>query len=140
GEFGINALLAGEFGVPVVFVSGCNLLIEEAKSHINDIHVAQVKRSVNRVTSENVHPDVACARIEAGVTESLQHAHSIEAYTLAEDEFTFEVTFVNTLLADVAATLPIVQKRDPLTVHYTSTNILNGYLIMRSLVMMANNY
>src|SRR5699024_1298218 len=45
GEFGLNALVAGHFNVPVVFVSGCNLLAEEATSFISNIQTGVVKET-----------------------------------------------------------------------------------------------
>jgi D-amino peptidase len=140
GEFGMNALVAGELGVPVVFVSGCNLLVEEAKMLIENIGAAQVKRTINQVTSENLHPDISCELIEKGVTDSIVNWQSIQPYKLEGNEFNFEILFSSTLFADVADTLPIVKKNSPLSVQYSTGNIIDGYLIMRSLIMMANNY
>src|SRR5699024_4211310 len=140
GEFGMNALVAGDHGVPVVFVSGCHLLIEEAKNHIKNIHSAEVKRSINRVTSENLHPDVACERIEKGVVHALQNKSLYQSYQLNANNLTFDLMFKDTLMADVAATLPIIEKSDLECVRFNTNNITNGYLIIRSLIMMTNNY
>lgn len=140
GEFGINALIAGEYGVPAVFVSGCNLLVEEAKKHIQNIHSAQVKHTINRVTTESLHPDMACELIKNGVIQALQHNEIVKPYKLTNRNYDFELYFTNTLLADVAETLPLVQRKDPLCISYRVDNIIEGYLILRSLIMMANNY
>lgn len=140
GEFGMNTLVAGELGVPVVFVSGCNLLVEEAKALIGNIGTAQVKRTINQVTSENLHPDISCGLIEKGVTDSLLNCKSIRPYKLDSNDYQFEIQFSSTIFADIADTLPIVKKNGPLSVQYNTDHIIDGYLIMRSLIMMANNY
>lgn len=137
GEFGINALLAGKFNVPVVFVSGCQLTIAEAKEHVPTIGSNEAKRSINRVTAEGVHPEVSCESIRAGVKEALVRRATIEPYRLADDSYTFELCFVNTMCADTAATLPIVEQTSPLTVRFTNDDIVDGFLTLRSLIMMA---
>lgn len=140
GEFGINALIAGEYGVPVVFVSGCNFLVEEAKTHIQNIQSAQVKHTINGVAAENLHPDMACELIEKGVRQALQHNEMGQPYQLKQKDNDFELYFANTLFADVAETLPIVQRNGPLSVRYKVNHIIEGYLILRSVILMANNY
>lgn len=140
GEFGINALLAGEYQVPVVFVSGCNLLSKEAKGHIPEITCAEVKRTINRVTAENCHPRESCKRIEAGVKEALQNRNIIDYYRLDNNAgFQFKVSFLNSGMADVAEILPIVERADPLSVRFSSDNAVDGYRIVKSLIMMAAN-
>lgn len=138
GEFGINALVCGELDVPVVFVSGCNLLAEEAKSLIENIYTAEVKRTVNQVASENVHPEVAREMIEDGVAEALENYQSIKPYRLEGEAFHFELEFYKTLQADMAAILPFVKEKDPLTVEFRTDNVTDGYRIIRSLLMMVD--
>ncbi|MFA1821423.1 M55 family metallopeptidase [Virgibacillus oceani] len=140
GEFGLNALIAGEHDVPVAFVSGCNLLVDEAKSHIDNIVIAQVKRTINQVTSESLHPELSCELIEQGVTNALLNYNAIQPFKLNTKAFNFELQFTKTLFADIAATMPMVKKRDPLSVYYSTDNFIDGFLILRGLIMMANNY
>src|SRR5699024_2654368 len=136
GEFGINALLAGSFHVPVVFVSGCNLTVDEAKKHIPTIGFNETKRSINRVSAESVHPEVSCERIRAGVKKALQRRTEIEPYRL-RGAFTCDLCFVNTLCADTAGTLPIVEQTSPVCVRFTDENMVYGFRTLRSLIMMA---
>lgn len=138
GEFGMNALLAGAFNVPVVFVSGCDLTVAEAKKHVPAIGYNQTKRSINRVAAESLHPNVSCERIRTGVKDALQKRTVILPYRL-DDAYTFELCFVNTLCADAAGTLPIVEQTTPVCVRFTDQNIVDGFRIMRSLIMMAGS-
>lgn len=138
GEFGINALVAGEFDVPVVFVSGCNLLTEEAKFHIPEITAIEVKRTINRTASENLHPEVARSRIEAGVADALRN-QKVTPYRLDADAFTFDLKFSCTLFADVAAMLPIVKKVNPTTVQFVTDKVTDGYMMMRGLMTMVES-
>lgn len=138
GEFGINTLLAGEYNVPVVFVSGCDLTVAEAKEHVPAIGSNETKRSINRVAAESFHPDVSCERIRSGVKEALYKRADITPYRL-DDSYTFELCFVNTLCADAAGTLPIVEQTSPVCVRFTDESIVDGFRTMRSLIMMAGS-
>ncbi|WP_126426821.1 M55 family metallopeptidase [Brevibacillus marinus] len=51
GEFGFNAIYAGLFGVPVVMVSGDDLVAEEARQLIPGIYTAVVKQAVSRTAA-----------------------------------------------------------------------------------------
>lgn len=138
GEFGLNALVAGEFNVPVVFVSGCDQLAKEAKAHIPEITAAEVKRTINQAASENLHPEVAQQLIKEGVEQAILRKQAVPPYRLDVKEYSFELQFSKTLYADIADTLPIVTKIDPLTVAFQTNTALGGYLIARSLIKMAN--
>jgi D-amino peptidase len=46
-EAGFNAAIAGEFGVPVVFVSGDQAISEEAKRLLGPIETASVKQAID---------------------------------------------------------------------------------------------
>src|SRR5690625_463752 len=133
GEFGINSLLAGYYDVPVVFISGCNLTIAEAKSHIANIYYAEVKRTIHRTSAENLHPTIARKLIEKGVKESLINKHKIASYCL-ENVRAYEVviSFSNTEYADIVATLAIVKRKDSLSIMCRAKNMLNAYKMIKS--------
>lgn len=138
GEFGLNALIAGAFNVPVVFTSGCNFLKEEASALIPSIYTAVVKESINRTTAKNLHPVRARDKIQELSKEALLHANSVAPFQI-EGPYHFDMQFLNTGLADAAEILPFVKRRDPLTVYFEVDNLLDGYRMVRSLIMIGNS-
>lgn len=140
GEFGINALIAGEYKVPTVFVSGCHLLVEESKTLVPNIYAAQVKETVNRVSTMSLHPERSCELIKSRVTEALKNYHSIEPYVLSDDTFTFDVQFLSTLSADIAEILPYITRKDPSSITFKAASVVEGFRILRSVIMMASSY
>ena len=46
GEYGLNAYLAGSFGVPIIMLSGDDKVIEQARLIMADIEYAEVKKSL----------------------------------------------------------------------------------------------
>jgi D-amino peptidase len=71
GESGINALAAAGHGVPVVLVTGDQVVGPEAEPFCPGIRSVVVKTSVSREAAESLHPDVACELVRAGARESL---------------------------------------------------------------------
>lgn len=138
GEFGINALLAGHYQVPSVFVSGCHLTVAEAKSHVPNIYHAEVKETINRTVAKNLHPEVSRELIEKGVKKGLTHKDTIQPLQLDDqNNMNIEISFLNTALADVVESLPMVNRVDPLTIGYTASNMAEGYRMIRSMLSMA---
>lgn len=137
GEFGLNALVAGAKKVPVVFTSGCDLLIEEARALIPCIHPAVVKRTINRTVAQNLHPVKAREQIEKVAQEALQHHSEIPPFTM-EAPYIFELKFLTTGLADAAEIMPYVDRKDSLTVSFQTEDVVSGYQLIRSLIMMAS--
>nr|WP_286170900.1 M55 family metallopeptidase [Lentibacillus populi] len=138
GEFGLNAAVAGYFGVPVVMVSGCNRLSEEAAELIPNIHTTVVKETINRTTAVNKSQELVYQLIKMETSASLNEKNSIEPFTL-DGPILVEMSFLHSGLADAAEILPIVKRKDPLSIEYRAGTILEAYRFIRSLIMMANN-
>jgi D-amino peptidase len=66
GESGINALAALACGVPIAFISGDSVTLEEAAWFAPDCVGVMTKESVTRFAAHNLHPRTARQRIEAG--------------------------------------------------------------------------
>jgi D-amino peptidase len=71
GEFGLNAMLAGYFGVPCVFVSGDDKVVAEARALVPDIGTATVKMSLARTCTQALPPAVTGQLIKEAVQAAL---------------------------------------------------------------------
>jgi D-amino peptidase len=72
GESGINALVAGHFGVPIALVSGDQVTKEETLPFGPDAEYAVVKESVTRFSALNLHPEVARDLIREGAERAVR--------------------------------------------------------------------
>jgi len=115
GEFGLNAALAGWYGVPSVFISGDAAVAAEAMSFVPDIRTAVVKWGVGRYAAKCLHPKRARALIKRTATEALANAGGIEPYR-AEEPVEVKLRCVTSTMADVAALLPYAERVDGKTV------------------------
>lgn len=63
GEYGLNAYLAGSFGVPIIMLSGDDKVIEQARLIMADIEYAEVKKSLGYFEGEHLPLKESHARI-----------------------------------------------------------------------------
>ena len=72
GETGLNAALAGAYGVPVVLVAGDRAVTEEARALLGEIETVAVKDGVTRTAAQCLHPQVAQDRIRQAAERALR--------------------------------------------------------------------
>jgi D-amino peptidase len=104
GESALNALVAAYYGVPIALVTGDQVTAAEAKALVPEIETIEVKRSVSRYAAENLHPEVARARIREGAGRAVSRARAIGAPRFGPAT-RLEVTFLTADMAEMAAWL-----------------------------------
>jgi D-amino peptidase len=110
GEFGINALVAGHFGVPVVFVSGDIKAVAQARAYIGDHLVGVVvKEGLSTFAALHLHPTKAQELIRQGAEEAARKAGAAKPLVLPKG-CTVEVEFEHQSRADQAAYVPKVRR------------------------------
>jgi len=80
-ETGYNALMAGHFDVPVVFVSGDKAVCDQALALLGSVETVAVKEGIG-AAALNLHPEVAREQIRAGVRQALQNLDDYKPYKL----------------------------------------------------------
>jgi D-amino peptidase len=115
-EFLLHAYAAGSEGVPVVFLSGDEGICDRARAHIPAIHTVAVKRGLGDSTV-NLHPRVACERIQAGVSEALRGR--LEACKIEMNPpFAVEIRYRRHAAAYQASFYPGAELKDPYTLQF----------------------
>jgi D-amino peptidase len=104
GESALNALVAAQYGVPIVLVTGDQVTAAEARALVPEVEAVEVKRSVSRFAAESLHPEVACARIYESAARAVQRAGDIPVSRFRPDT-RIEVTFLTADMAEMAAWL-----------------------------------
>jgi D-amino peptidase len=70
GETGINAAIAGHYGVPVALVTGDKKLAEEAQTFLKNVKTVVVKEAVGRTAARCLSPIKARQLIKKGCSKS----------------------------------------------------------------------
>ncbi len=71
GELGLNAAVAGAFGVPLAFASGDDKLAAEAQALVPGVETVTVKDGLSWSAARLLAPDVAQAALRAGARRAL---------------------------------------------------------------------
>jgi D-amino peptidase len=134
GEIGLNAALAGEFGVPVAFVSGDQTAVAEAKDWLgDDVAGVVVKQGLARYAARSLSPSIAHDRIRAGVAEALQRRREPLRLT---GSLNLGIDYLKTAQADVAAIMPGAERIAPRTIEYSADDYLTLFRAFRALFLL----
>ena len=126
GEIALNAALCGHYGAPVVFLSGDDMMEQEAKALLGDVECAVTKYAIDRWTARCVGLERSRERIRAGAANALRRLSSFTPYTV-DGPITLEVEFSSTSEAYWAALVPGTERKNHRTVAYTGENIAEAW-------------
>jgi D-amino peptidase len=130
----MNALLAAEYAVPVVLVTGDDLCCEDARDWAPDAAMGVVKTCVDRYSAICLPPELSAARITEAATQGLRALTRPAGPAPAPAEgYTYEVSFDAAHLAPAACYIPGVEQVDPLTVRYTLPTMYEAIRCFRAL-------
>jgi len=133
-ELGLNALIAGHFNVPVVFVSGDRAACQEAKEILgNNVTVLAVKDGIGRYAANSMSLQMAQTLTRQKVKEALQRRNEKTPFRLTPP-FIIELTYLRSSQADLATLIPGVKRLDARTVQITSDNVITGFKFFRALI------
>ncbi len=124
-EGGINAAIAGHFGVPIVLVSGDDAAVEEVSGLLGGIGEAVVKWNSGFHSATTLTPEAGEAVIREAVGDAMRSIAGAEPYVL-ETPITVEITFKNYLPAEVLSYLRDVERADAHTIRYVAEDMLDA--------------
>lgn len=139
GEYGLNAALAGHFGVPVIMVSGDQTACAEVEDLIGDVERAVVKQATGRYSAECLPPQVTQEMIflsAARAVSRLADGDSPDPFVL-DSPIRAAVEFFTSDMADRASWAPAAQ-REGTRVSLTGQTMDAVYRGFRALVMLAS--
>ena len=121
-EASINAAIAGDFGVPVVMISGDDAVVEEAQRVVGDMEGAVVKWSLGFHSARTLMPEASYALIAARVRTALGRLDSFRPYVI-EGPIELEISFKNYMPAELMAYLPNVDRVDSHTIRFVGQDM-----------------
>lgn len=122
-EAGINARIAGHFGVPVVLISGDDAAVAETQRMVEGIEGAVVKRALGFHSAVTMTPQAAAALVRDRVRTALARRTSVRPVRL-ETPVRLDLTFKNYRPAELLALLPNVERTDSHTIRFIGRDAL----------------
>ena len=138
GEYGLNAALAGHFGVPVVMASGDQTACRQMSDLLAEIETAVVKQASGHYAAECLAPQVTHDLIYEAAVRALGRLAegNIPDPFVLDPPVRVAVEFFTSDMADRASLLPDTQ-REGRSVSYTAREMETAYRAFRSMVTMA---
>ena len=137
GEFGINAAIAGHFGVPVVFVSGDNLAVTQTQQMLGPQVVGvAVKEGISSTAAMHMQPQAAEDRIREMAEKAMGHIATATPYVLAESA-RIELDFDHQSRADQAVLIEGVERVGERTIAFSAGNGLQFCRRFRAVMKLA---
>ncbi|MBA2246752.1 MAG: M55 family metallopeptidase [Chloroflexia bacterium] len=138
GEFGINAAIAGHYGVPVTLVTGDDKAVAQTREFLGEQVVGvAVKEGISTFAALHLHPARAVDLIRDGARKAVAAAGSASPYVFPRGA-TVELEFDHQARADQAALCPRVERAGDRTIVFSPSDGLELCRIFRAVMKLAS--
>jgi D-amino peptidase len=138
GEYGLNGAVAGSYGVPVVFVSGDQAFVKEARAFFPNVDALAVKEGIGFFAAKTMHPLEAREQIRSRVKAALGRKDNRTPVRLTAP-ITLEVEVGELSWADKIAIVPGIERIDGRTVRFSASDMPTIYRVARVIMMLARD-
>ncbi|WP_436758428.1 M55 family metallopeptidase [Streptosporangium sp. V21-05] len=134
GEIGINTLLAGSYGVPVVLASGDEAACDEFSALAPRAVTVPVKRGLGQHAADTLHPQEVQDRLRQGAGQAMR-LHADDPPALVSRPPQVEVDLHQPRSADFSALIPGVT-RSGRTVFFTAETMTAAYGMLQLIALL----
>lgn len=136
GEIGLNAALAGAYGVPVGLVTGDQAATREASDLLGpELRVVTVKQASGRQAACCIHPEEAQSLIRQAAEQAIT---TRVAPLVLETPIVLRLVLKSSEMADYASLIPGSRRLDGYTVEYAHDDYRVVYQVLRAMVKLAS--
>ncbi|WP_429841270.1 M55 family metallopeptidase [Brevibacillus sp. FIR094] len=134
GEAGLNAAIAGAYGVPVVLVTGDSQTAKEVEEDIPGVFTVAVKTGITGLSSQAMHPVRARELIRQQAKEALLHRSTVKPLE-QRVENTIEVEFTKSQFATAVSWMPGIELIEGRTVRFHSPDLLSMMPVLQAMLL-----
>jgi D-amino peptidase len=137
GEYGLNAAVAGHFGVPVIMASGDQTACRQMSELLGDLETAVVKQASGRFAAECLSPLVSQELIYAAANRAVERlaAGDVPEPFVVDTPVRVTVEFFSSDMADRASRIPFTE-REGTRVSFNAPEMIVAYSAFRAMVTM----
>jgi D-amino peptidase len=136
GEIGLNALLAGESGVPVALCTGDDKAMAEARQLLGDVETVTVKVGLDRYAARCKHRSVVEREIKQAAERTMRDIDRFRPFSLGTP-VVMEIDWATTIHAEWASQIPTSQRTGPRTVRWSCEDFFAAMRIFNVANMVA---
>ncbi len=138
GESAINALVAAHYDVPIIFISGDEVTVQEARNIAPNAEKVVVKQSLGRFAAAHIHPTIACELLRKGASRAVSNVNNMRP-PVFQQPVSLEVTFLVADMAEMALWVRGVERVGPRTIVMSSENLLDLYRMFVTVVTLTRS-
>jgi D-amino peptidase len=120
-----NAAIAGQFNVPVVFISGDDAAIAEVRALVGPLESVETKKALGFHSAISLTPDAAAELIRTKTASALGRLKSFRPLQIG-GPITLEIAFKHYRVAEVLAYLRGVDRFSPHAIRYQCKDMLEA--------------
>lgn len=138
GELGLNAAVAGAYGVPVLLVAGDQSVMAEARDLFGErVITVQVKESFAHLSAESVHPRTAQRLLREAAARAVRERPDVAPLRVTTP-VQCAVELARPALADLAAMIDDTERVDGRTVRFTRADMPGAYRVLRLITVLCS--
>jgi D-amino peptidase len=134
-EAGINASIAGHFNVPIIMVSGDDVVVKETKDLLGDVEGAVVKWAIGFHSAKTMMPEASYQLIKETARKAVTRIKDFKPYKQTTP-IKLDVRFKNYRPSEVLSYLSIVQRTDAHSIRFSGTDMVE----VSKFLQFINNY
>lgn len=124
-----NAAIAGQFGVPVIMMSGDDAAVAEVRSVVGDLEAAEVKKSLGFHSAMTLTPAASVALIDEKVRAAFARRAAFKPYVV-KTPVTVDVAFKHYMPAEVLTFLPTFERTGSHAIRFVAKDMVEASRIM----------
>jgi D-amino peptidase len=139
GELGLNAMIAGAYGVRVALVAGDQHVVESATSLLGEkVHTIRTKTSRGASAAETLHPSTCCQLLREGAQKATLAWRDAPTVSIG-GPVTIEVEFDRPVYADLAMLIDGSGRQSGRVVEFQRPTYPDAYRLMRLLTVLSTS-
>lgn len=130
GEPGINAAIAGHYGVPVALVAGDDTVKKEVNAIMPWTENVVTKWAISTFSAKNLTPKASQDAIRAGAKKAIERLTEMKPLDIGKP-VQLDVDFIQALSADLAGDIPGVTRTGDRSLSFTGKDMLEVTKMIR---------
>lgn len=122
-EAGINAAIAGQFNVPIIMVSGDDVVVKETTALLGDLEGAVVKWAVGFHSATTMTPEASYQLIREKAMKAVKRIKDFKPYKIS-NPVKLDVRFKNYRPSELLAYLSIVERTDAHSIRFVGKDMI----------------
>ncbi len=117
----LNAAMAGQYGIPLLLVSGDRVVVDHVKAYMPWVEGVVVKEGIGHYAADSLTPAAARSALREGAARAVRNAKNAKPFVF-DPPITMEIETTRVEQADFIELMPGFERTDGRTVRFTHSD------------------